>query len=46
MDEKKMLYDELSRMLTEYEEGLVTGDEMYDMLLKIQTSWETVITAE
>ena len=45
---KQALYDEMCRLLTEYEEGsdMVNQGELYDMLVKIQNNWETVITAQ
>lgn len=50
MDEKKQIYDELCRVLFEYEEfqGPHTCMEatLYDMLVKIQVNWEIVITAQ
>lgn len=56
MSEKEMLYDEISRTLTEYEEFDDKGndsmdyidwaDSLYQMLVKVQNSWETIITAE
>lgn len=47
MDERKQIYDELCALLTEYEDSAndITKEEMYDMLVKIQNNWETVITA-
>lgn len=44
--EKKDIYDELSRILTEYEEGIIGEEDLYYMLIKIQNNWETVITAK
>ena len=55
MDEKSRLYDEISRVLTDYEEYVNgTGDhsiydraaDMYSVLVDIQKQWETVITAQ
>ena len=45
---KNMIYDELCRVLTDYEgygseEGATAGD-LYDMLVKIQNRWETVLS--
>lgn len=46
MNERQNIYDELSILLTYYE---TTSDiletELYEMLVKIQNNWETVITA-
>ena len=56
MDEKSRLYDEISRVLTNYEEYVNgTGDDseiyeraadMYTVLVDIQNQWETIITAQ
>jgi len=50
MYEKQMLYDELCRVLTDYEgngsELGATAEDLYDMLVKIQNNWECVITAQ
>ena len=43
---KKSLYDELSRVLTDYEEKEAGEAELYEMLCKIQNNWEDVITVE
>ena len=47
MSEKQQIYDELSMLLTNYEEGNdVYSDDLYEMLVKIQSSWETIITVQ
>ena len=48
MSEKQKIYDEMCRILTEYENGsdMITEHELYDMLVKIQNNWETVITVQ
>ena len=48
MSEKQQIYDEMCRVLTDYEErGWEVGAEpLYDMLIKIQNNWETVITVQ
>lgn len=47
MNEKQQIYDELSALLTAYEEGKdVYSDDLYEMLVKIQSSWETIITVQ
>lgn len=48
MSEKQKIYDELCIVLTEYEEhGWEYGANiLYDMLVKIQNNWETVITVQ
>ena len=42
---KEEIYDELSRVLTEWETQEAVDDDLYNMLVKIQNNWETVITA-
>lgn len=44
--ERVKIYDDLSRTLTEYEERKIGEEELYNMLVKIQNNWETVITAK
>ena len=50
MTEKQKIYDEICRVLTDYEgngsEEGATAEDLYDMLVKIQSNWEGVITAE
>ena len=46
MNEKQKIYDELSRVLTDYEENIADGEDLYKMLVKIQCNWECIITAE
>lgn len=43
---RQEIYDEVSRVLTGYEEGIINPQEMYEALCKVQNSWETVITAQ
>ena len=45
METKKSIYDELSRVLTAFEEMEASEAELYEMLCKIQNNWEDVITA-
>lgn len=40
------LYDELSRVLTDYEEDNCDTKDLYDMLVKIQNAWENTITCQ
>lgn len=42
---KNEIYDKLSRVLTEYEDNLIRGKELYSTLVEIQNKWEE-ITAE
>jgi len=44
--EREAIYNELSSVLTDYEEGNTTADDLYSMLIKIQNSWEYPITAQ
>ena len=46
VETKNTIYDELTRVLTDYEEMSATEDDLYDMLCKIQNRWEDVITAD
>lgn len=47
MSEKQKIYDELSMLITNYEEkNDVYPNDLYDMLVKIQNNWETVITKQ
>ena len=46
MNERDMIYDEACRVLTDYEENLVSDDTLYEMLLKIVNRWEDTITAD
>jgi DNA-binding protein Fis len=44
---KESIYDEMCRLLTDYEDmNGVTENDLYEMLVKIQNNWETVITAQ
>lgn len=43
---RESIYDEICRVLTDYEEGLVSGDTLYEMLLKIANRWEDTITVQ
>lgn len=43
---KKFIYDELSRVLTDFENMEATEEDLYSMLCMIQNHWEDVITAE
>ena len=50
MNERRMIYDELCRVLTNYEgngsEEKATADDLYSMLVQIQNRWEDVTTAD
>ena len=46
MNEKQKIYDELSRVLTDYEEKLADENDLYNMLVKIQNNWEEIIAKE
>jgi len=44
---KESIYDEMCRLLTDYEDmNGVTEIDLYEMLVKIQNNWETVITVQ
>ena len=45
---KEQIYDEMCRVLTEYEDDndMITENELYDMLVTIQNNWEAVITKQ
>jgi|GEM_PF-122734 len=50
MNKRQVIYDELSTVLTNYEgngadEG-ASADDLYNMLVKIQNCWESIITAD
>ena len=38
------IYNELTRVLTEYEEGLADERDLYSILVKIQNNWEYLFT--
>lgn len=46
--QREKIYDEMCRLLTDYENGsdMVTENELYAMLVKIQNNWEAVITVQ
>jgi len=46
VNERKKIYDELSRILTDYESNEVGEEELYNILVDIQNSWETIITKQ
>lgn len=47
MNEKDKIYNELCNVLTRYEESDDDESELlYEMLVKIQNSWETIITVD
>lgn len=48
---KQEIYDELCRVITEYEEDNNKNvydnlQDMYNIMVEIQNNWETVITAQ
>lgn len=42
MTEKMKIYDELSYILTDYEEGRADQTDLYKMLVKIQNYWTDI----
>ena len=45
MNEKQKIYDEMCKVLTDWETQEAGDDDLYLMLVKIQNNWETIITA-
>ena len=45
MDVKSKIYDDLSAILTMYEQNLANGDDLYNILCEIQNNWD-YITAQ
>ena len=51
MSERKTIYDQLCKVLTDFETNDFNGDAdacnaLYEMLVMIQNRWEDVITAQ
>jgi hypothetical protein len=46
LETKRTIYDELCRVLTDYEEKSADSKDLYEMLVKIQNRWEDVITEQ
>lgn len=42
---RKNIYDEICRVLTEWETQEAVDADLYQTLVKVQNNWETVITA-
>lgn len=45
MNQKQRIYDELSRVLTDFENGEASEIDLHNMLTIIQIRWEDTITA-
>lgn len=43
---KKSIYDEICRVLTEWESQEAVDDDLYNTLVKVVNNWEDVITAK
>ena len=43
---KQQIYDEMSKVLTDWETQDAVDDDLYNMLVKIQRNWENVITKQ
>lgn len=43
--ERMKIYDDMCRVLTEYEEDKAAEQDLYKMLVVIQNNWEDTITA-
>ena len=39
---KKEIETDIARVLTEFEEGNATAEDLYDILVKIQNNWEEI----
>ena len=39
---EKMIYDKLSRVLTDYEHGNADEKDLYDMLVELQNNWSEI----
>ena len=46
MNQKQRIYDELSRVLTDFENGEASEIDLYNMLTIIQIRWEDTITVQ
>jgi hypothetical protein len=46
METKQSIYDEICRVLTEWETQEAVDDDLYNTLVKVQKYWETIITAQ
>lgn len=44
-DTRESIYDEISKVLTDYEEGQATEKDLYNTLVRVQGEWENIITA-
>ena len=44
MDERTEIYDMISHVLTDWEEGNACELDLYDALVRVQNAWGTVIT--
>lgn len=43
---RESIYDEICRVLTEWETQEAVDDDLYNTLVKVQNNWGTIITAE
>ena len=46
METKQSIYDEICRVLTDWETQEAVDDDLYNTLVKVQRYWETIITAQ
>lgn len=46
MEERCMIYDELCRTLSDFEDGYADERDLYNMLCVIQNRWEDTITKQ
>ncbi|MDK7626048.1 MULTISPECIES: hypothetical protein [Bacillus] len=43
---KDMIYSEICSVLTDFENGDASAEDLYSMLIDVQNRWEDTITAE
>jgi len=46
MDVKRKIYDDLSSILTMYEQNLANSQDLYNILCEIQNNWELITAQE
>lgn len=46
MNKKQEIYNNISAILTMYEQGLANEKDLYNVLVEIQNRWEDTITAD
>ena len=43
---RKEIEGDIARVLTDFEEGKATAEDLYDVLVKIQNNWEEITGCE